>query len=131
MDERLVEIRVEYGDDRPTFRKDLTASDVGGTVRDLEGEPDVTMTISPEGTDERLLVAVSGALAFLGLAGPDQVFEFVRHDTDRPGTQRLIIGGQPTDIASRSVVCVETAARVADEWLKRGRQSSLGAWERK
>jgi len=48
----------------------------------------------------------------------------------RRGTHQLMIGGQATDIESRYVLCVETAARVADEWLKKGRQSSLGTWER-
>jgi hypothetical protein len=65
------------------------------------------------------------------LDGPDGVFQFVRHDEDRPGTQRLVIGGQSTDIESRSVLCVEAAVRVADEWLRGSRQSSIGAWERK
>ena len=131
MDDRLVEIGVQRGGHWLPVRRGVPTSDVAGILRAFEGEPDVNLTISWEGTDERLLVAVSGALAFLGLDGPDGIFQFVGHDQGRRGTQRLMIGGQATDIESRSVLCVEEAAVVADEWLKGGRQSSLGDWERK
>jgi hypothetical protein len=126
MDERTAKIMLEVGDDPPTS---LSASDVVRTIRSLEGQPDITVTISREGTDERLLVAISGGHAFLGLDGPEGIIQFVVPG-QHSGTQRLVIGGQATDIESRYVLCVEKAATVAYEWLKGGRQSSLGAWER-
>jgi hypothetical protein len=130
MVERLVEVRLDDTRDRPTIRRGLSANEVVEILRALEGKPDVTATISLEDSDERLLVAVSGTNAFLGLDSPDGIFQFVSKGKHSPGTRRLIIGSQPTDIDSRSVVCVETAARVAEEWLKGGRESSLGVWER-
>jgi hypothetical protein len=131
MVERLVEVRLDEGRDRPAVRRGLSPNDVVEILRALEGKPDVTATISLEDSDERLLVAVSGADAFLGLDSPDGLFQFVSKGEHSPATRRLIIGSQPTDIDSRSVVCVDTAARVAEEWLEGGRESSLGVWERK
>jgi hypothetical protein len=131
MDEELVQIEVERGGQRASVRKGVSRGEVAGLVRTFKGEPDVTLIISREGDDRRLLVAVSGAKAFVGLDdGPDGTFQFVARDKHVDGTQRLIIAGQGTDIESRSVLCVETAASVAHEWLQGGRQSSLGAWER-
>jgi len=131
MDEGPIEVEVDREGQPRTVRTGLSANDVVGIIRALEGEPDVTVTISREGADERLLVAISGSLAFLGLIGPDEVFQFVGSDKGRGGTQRLMIGGQSTDIKSQYVLCVERAASVAYEWLNVGRQSSLGAWERR
>jgi hypothetical protein len=131
MVERLIEVAVEEGGHPPTVRTGLSADDVAGIVRAQEGKPDATLTISREDSDGRLLIAVSGAQAFLGLDSPEGIFEFVAKEKDRRGTKRLVIGGQATDIESRSVVRVETAASVACEWLKTGRQSSLGTWDRK
>lgn len=130
MDEQLVQIAVERGGRSASVRKGVAANEVAAIVRTFEGEPDVTLIISREGSDERLLLAVSGAKAFVGLDTPDGVFRFIGRDKHATGKQPLIIAGQETNIESRSVLCVETAASVADEWLKDGRQSSLGAWER-
>jgi len=131
LDQR-VQIEVERGGTRASVRKGVSAYEVAGVVRAFKGEPDVTLIISREDTDERLLIAVSGAKPFVGLDnGLDAVFQFVARGKHVGGTQRLVIGGQGTDIDSVYVLCVDEAASVADEWLKGGSQSSLGVWERK
>lgn len=128
----MVQIEVERGGKLASTRNVVSQNEVASFVRSFKGEPDVTLIISSEGNDERLLVALSGAKAFVGLDdGPDGIFQFVAGDKHADGTQPLIIAGQETDIESRSVLCLETAATVAEEWLKGGRQSALGTWERK
>ena len=130
MVERAAEITVEDGGDPPTVRTGLSATDVVGIIRSLEGRTDVTATIQRKGIDERLLVAISGGKAFLGLDAPEGVFQFALPGEHHSGTQRLVIGGQATDIESRYVLCVDKAARVAYEWLKGSRHSVFGAWQR-
>jgi len=130
--DQQVQIEVDRGGTRVSFRKGASANEVAGIVRGFKGEPDVTLTISREGSDQSLLIAISGDKAFLGLdEGTNGVFQFIARDTQTGGTQQLIIGRQKTEIDSRYVLCVETAASVAHEWLTRGRQSSLGLWEPK
>jgi hypothetical protein len=132
MDEELVQIEVERGGKRTSVRKGVSRDEVAGLVRTFKGEPDVTLIISREGDDQRLLVAVSGAKAFVALdKGPDGLFQFIARDKQASGTQRMLIAGQETDLQSLYVLCVETAASVADEWVKGRRQSSFGAWEQK
>jgi hypothetical protein len=60
----------------------------------------------------------------------------VQIEVERGGTLASVRKGVPANevagiIQSRSVLGVETAASVAHEWLKGGRQASSGAWERK
>jgi hypothetical protein len=43
----------------------------------------------------------------------------------------FITNCEPTDIRSRYVVDIETAAAVVQEWLISGQESSLGLWERR
>lgn len=95
--------------------------DVAAAVRDLEGECDVTLTVSRDDAAEHLLVAVSGSDAFLGLDAPDGLLQYVPQASRGGGTRRFTIGGQKTEIASRYVVDVESAARVVLEWLQQDR----------
>jgi hypothetical protein len=130
MDEQLVQIAVERGGKSASVRKGVSAKEVAGIVRTFKGEADVTLIISREGSDQRLLLAVSGAKAFVAVDNPDEVYQFIGRDRHAAGKQSMIIAGQETNIESSSVLCVETAATVAHEWLMRGRESSLGTWER-
>jgi hypothetical protein len=89
------------------------------------------MVVSPEGSDERLMIAVHGTHAFLGLERRDGLFQF--HSSDREakdGTSFFVIGGQGTRVESRYVLDVGSAALVVEEWL-RGESSALGVWERR
>lgn len=129
MSDLQVKIKIDRWGHPPVLNTARTGAEVGFVLRGLEGEPDTTVTISRDGMDELLLVAVSGARAFLGLDGPEGVFQFAHRDNGRRGRQQLIIGGQESDIESRYVLCLEEAARVAEEWLKKGRESSFGVWE--
>ncbi len=132
MDDELVRIEVERRGTLESVRTGVPPDELAGLVRTFTGEPDVTLIISREADGGRLLVAVSGTKAFVALDdGPDGIFQFVARDKHVDGTQRLTIAGQATEIESRSVLCVETAASVAHEWLKAGRQSSFGVWESK
>jgi hypothetical protein len=100
-------------------------------VRNLEGEADVTVTISPEGIDEKLMVGIDYAWAFLGLERPlDGVFQYVADVDECLGTQPFTIGHQEVDMESRYVSPVAVAADVIKEWISEGENSSLGYWER-
>ncbi len=70
MDEQFVQIEVERCGELASVRKDVLANEVAGVVRAFKGEPDVTLVIARVGTNERLLVAISGARAFVGLDSP-------------------------------------------------------------
>jgi hypothetical protein len=130
---RTVAVEIERCGHRPTVRTGLSVDDVGAVIRGLEGGPDVTVIISWAGTiDENVIFAVNGASVFLGLShNLDGVFQYVaRGNADRPGAQQFMISGEPTNIQSRYVVDIETAATVVTEWLRFGEESSLGWWER-
>lgn len=110
-------------------RENVPPEIVAQVVRELTGRRDVTVSIVPEGVEERLLVAVDGQLAFLGLERPDGLLQFAIHEqgpTPRPFT----IGGQESDIESSYLLDLETAASVVEQWLAHGEQSSIGHWER-
>jgi hypothetical protein len=67
MDEELVQIEVERGGNLASVRKGVSPSEVAGLVVSFKGEPDVTLIIISEADEKRLLIAVSGAKAFVGL----------------------------------------------------------------
>ena len=114
MAEQLVQKALEHGGTRSgSVRHGVRTDDVAGIVRSFKGEPDVTLNISREGSDESLLLAVSGAKAFVD--SPDGVFQFVSRDMHATAKQPLIIAGQETNIESPSELCVETAASIARE----------------
>jgi len=107
----------------------LTPEAVARLLRGLRDERDVTVSVQPQGLDERLLVAVDGTLAFLGMERPDGLFQFSQSDAGST-TRAFTIGGQEADIESRYLVDLEVAAIVVQEWLLGGEQSSVGVWER-
>lgn len=107
----------------------LTAVGVSAAVARLESELDVTITIELNDTDERLMIAVDGSLAFLGLERTDGLFQFAT-EVEGAAERELVIGGEPTCLDHRHLVDVSTAAAVAREWFKQGEQWSYGWWER-
>jgi hypothetical protein len=126
---RPVTMKVEREDSSPSIRSGLSAEEVANAVRNL-GMEDATVTIFREGTDENLMVAVSGQSAFLGLERLDGLFQHVSYGNYGRERRRLKIGNQETDIESRYVLDLATAAKVIREWLDKGEKSSFGFWER-
>jgi len=129
MHNRSVTIQIERNGHSPTVRKDISAEDVAEVVRGLESDSDVTVTISREGTDDRVMVAVNGPMAFLGRDSPDGLSQYVAHEND-DRTRSFTVGGQEADIESRYILSLGTAADVVQEWLRGDEESSSGTWER-
>jgi hypothetical protein len=129
--ELKVTVVVEHGGETSSPRSGLSPEAAAQAVRDLDGSRDVTVTISPEGLDERLLVGVDGSRAFIGLERPDGLFQFVTRNHDQQGARRpFMIGGQESEIESRYLPELRTAAIVIEEWLEGGEASTQGHWER-
>jgi hypothetical protein len=128
---RPVTVIIEHSDHSLTVRADLSAEDAADVVRNLEGEADITVTISPEGLDEKLMVGIDYAWAFLGLERLGGLLQYVANVNECLGTQPFTIGGQEVDMESRYVSPVAVAADVIKEWLSKGENSSFGYWERK
>jgi hypothetical protein len=121
--------KIEHPDHPSTVRTGLSAKDAADIVRALEGEADVTVTMSMS-VGENLSIAVDHAWVFLGLERIDGVFQYVSSADECTGTQQFRIGGQEVYIDSRYVSPVTTAANVVEEWFKDGEGSSFGYWER-
>jgi hypothetical protein len=132
MDDRPAVVELDRGGESPNFSRvtGLSPEAVATMIRSLEGESDITATIRREGSDARLLVAVSGNSAFVGLHSSDGIFQYVAHGDQRVGTRLLSVGGQDTRIKSRYISEVTAAADVVREWLLEGIDASPGAWER-
>jgi len=113
----------------PTLQDGLAPEAVAKALRDLNGARDVTMIISAQGTSERLMVAIDGSSAFLGLERSDGLLQFVIRG-EQEGTCLFTIGGQESEIERRYLPEIGTAAVVVKEWLQGGEISSQGHWER-
>jgi len=133
MNSSSVTTEITHGDHSPTVRTGLSADDVEGIIRGLEGEPDVAVEVFWESvTDERVCLGISGANVFLILVRPRELYQYVAHgNDDRLGMIPFITSCEPTDITARYVVDIKTAAAVVQEWLTSGQESSLGRWERR
>ncbi len=110
----------------------VSLDEVIETLRRLAGIHDVTMIVVPESSDERLMIAVDGSRAFLGLERPDGLLQFTSakpHSDDE--TLPFTIGGQEADIETRYLLDLQTAAAVVREWLQGGDLSLHGHWERR
>jgi len=133
MNEKSVRVEIARGVHSSTVRSGLSVDDAGDIIRGLEGEPDVTVTVSWAGvTNERVMLAISGANVFVGLVQPiDELYQYVAHGHDNlQGEIPFVIGGQRAPVRSRYVVDVKTAADVLQEWLSAGYESSsIGRWE--
>lgn len=133
MNSQSIRVAIARGGDFPTVRRGLSADDVGDVTRGLEGEPDVTVEVAWEGTTDKCLVfGVSDLNVFLGMEGNlDGIFQYVSRDNANiQGSRRFLIKGERTDIESRYVLDIGTAAAVVQEWLTSGEDSSMGWWER-
>ena len=130
MADALITIKIDRAGHTPIVRAGVSIRNAVALVRDQEGEPDATVTIALEGSEERLMVAVSGAHAFLGLERPDGVFQYVPDRFHGEVSRTFIVSGQVTEIAARNVLSLEGAAGVVEEWIRKGEDSSSGRWER-
>jgi hypothetical protein len=131
MKDRTATVEVERLGEASPPESGMSPEAIPHALRALEGSRDVTMIISPEGVDERLMAAIDGSRAFLGLERPDGLFQFVPRGHDsQERTTGFRIGGQSTDIEGKYVLDLPTAALVVAKWLDEGEASSLGAWER-
>lgn len=132
MKDRTATVVVERLDEASRPESGISPEAVGHALRALEGSRDVTMIISPEGIDERLMAAIDGSHVFLALERSDGLFQFLPDRHDKPqGTVPFEIGGQPTDIEAKYVLDLPSAAIVVAEWLEGGEWSSQGTWERR
>lgn len=130
--ERRAAILTERPGEAPRLQADLSPDAVAEALEHLASVHDVTMTISPDWSDERLLVAIDGSHAVLGLECSDGLFQFVGAEPRPPGeTLPFTIGRQQADIESRYVLDVRAAANVVREWLDGEESSSHGIWERR
>jgi len=107
----------------------LPGAEVEAAIAGLERERDVTLVIELDGADERLMIAVDGSVAFLGLERADGLFQFAIQSKPS-GRRELLIGGQPTSLDARYLVDLKIASLIAREWVERGEDSSYGSWER-
>jgi hypothetical protein len=127
---RNANIELERVGEMPVARNELSPDTVAEAILDLEGARGVTMTITPDGAGEHLMVAVDGSRAFLGLERSDGLLQFVVHGDNLEGVRAFSIGGQESEIEDRYLPEVGTAAVVVEEWLQVGEASSQGHWER-
>lgn len=122
-------VTVERDGHLVSAQRRVLPADVVTAVRELQGGRDITVSVEPEGLEERLVLAVEGSRGFLGLERPDGRFQFCPADP-AAASHQFLIGGQPTNIEAKYVVELSTAADVVDEWLALGEASSAGSWER-
>jgi len=129
MTQRAVAVQVERGG-RTELMEGVSVEAVVNAVRDAFGQRDVTFAITADSADDRLLVAVDGSDAFLGLEGADGVFQFVVTDfAVHQGSRAFVIGGQESDIEARYLSDIQTAATVVEGWLTGIEVTTLGFWE--
>ena len=122
-------VRIERAGKPEVRLESVSVDEVARLITALSGERGTTISVQPDGLDERLLVAVDGTRAFIGLKSPDGLFQFAPRDTTSTATL-FTIGGQVADIDSRVLVDLDTAARVLREWVIAGARPSLGTWAR-
>lgn len=127
----MVTLQVNHGGRPSPERTGLSAEDVATILGRLTDEDDTTVTISMEGTEETIHIAVSSGHAFVGLTSPDGVFQYVPHRCRSQGTYRFIIGGQPTDIEARYVTDLGSAAEAVGTWVRGIAFQSSDPWERR
>jgi hypothetical protein len=108
----------------------LSPETVAETLLNLYGARDVTLTITPEGSDERLMVAIDGSRAFLGLERTDGLLQFAVSGDKREELRAFSVGGQESEIEDRYLPEISVAAIVVKEWLEGGEASSQGHWDR-
>jgi hypothetical protein len=124
-----VTVQIEREGRVPDVHNDLADGEIIRLFRDLEGETDTTFIMSLGGTDESVMIAVSGSKAFIGLEGLDGLYQY-SGSVDHSGEVRLTIRGVETPIDSRYVVDVATAATVVQGFLRGDQEPGSGTWER-
>jgi hypothetical protein len=104
-------------------------SQVGGLLRSYADASDVTVSIELPDDHGTLLIAVEAGSAFVGLAAPDGIYQYVGDDTAE-GIHQFIIGHQPTSIDTRYVLPVDAAIEVLTPWLAGFAPLNGPGWER-
>jgi len=127
---RTASIDLERVGEMSVARKGLSPETVAEAVLDLDGARDITMTITPDGASEHLMVAIDGSRAFLGLVRPDGLLQFVVNGGNLEGVHTFSIGGQDAEIENRYLPEIRTAAVAVEEWLRAEGALSGGHWER-
>lgn len=128
--DHIVTIDIEFDGEPDRPSKKVSYDEVADDVTALEGSRDVTMTISDDQRSERLMVAVDGSLAFLGLERHDGLLQFASPDPHHAHeTRPFMIGGQESDIEVQYLLSVGTAAAVVRDWLKGVDSSAYGSWQ--
>ena len=98
-------------------------------VRDQEGSDDVTLVVQIPTRDDRMLIAISGDRAFVGLEGPSGIFQFRHRETAGREPALMLVGGQTTQIDGSYVWSVQGVAEIARTWIT-GEGHAPGEWER-
>jgi hypothetical protein len=102
-------------------RNELSPDAAAEAILGLDGAEGVTMTVTPEGAGEHLMVAVDGSRAFLGLERSDGLLQFAVHGDSLDGVHAFSIGGQGAEIEERYLPEIRTAVAVVEEWLQLGK----------
>jgi hypothetical protein len=103
--------------------------EVGELLRAYADASDVTVSIELADDHGTLLIAVEAGNAFVGLAAPDGIYQYVGDDTAE-GTHQFIIGHQATSIGTRYVLPVDAAIEVLTPWLAGSAPLNGPGWER-
>jgi hypothetical protein len=116
VDDALATIRIDR-DGVSTAPVAAHAAAVVETLRSLRGERDATLEIVPIGRDVRLLIAIDGSDAFLGLVEGEAIYELA--DPRRAGgpMRHFTIGRQGASIGSDYCLSLNAAATVVEGWL--------------
>lgn len=123
---RITIVLERQGQASPT-RPGLSPEEVIQQLLALNGSRDVSISIRPEGVDEKIIVAVDGTRAFLGLDRPGGLLQFAMRGNDAVSKGRpFIVGGQEAVLGPRYLTDISTAAIVVEEWLKGAESSSKG-----
>src|SRR5690348_17279248 len=122
---RPITVESDRSEHRPVVSDSLSVAAVRRLILGCKGERGTTLTVSQQGIDERLMLAVSGDDVFLGLERSDGILQFRPAETGpRLEPRYMEIGGQDTWIEPEYLLDIESAAAVVEEWLRYGEDSS-------
>lgn len=108
----------------------LSDDAVAALLGELSASEGGTLTVPPSDRDSHLIVAVDGPNAFIGLDGPDGIFEY-EGSPDREGTLTMRIAGQEATLEARFVVTMDAATDCIQGWLNRDDSALPASWRRR
>jgi hypothetical protein len=88
---RTATLTVDGSGDEHQIRA-VTPEDVEAAIAEVASRRDVSITVELDDSDERLLIAVDGHVAFLGLERPDGLFQFAVH-AENQGAEEVLSAG--------------------------------------